>query len=398
MTVTSGGQVIGRSGALDPARGNEVDPWSHFVNVFMLDREGNRINRRNPQDIFTPLYNHQIPPGAAASLHYKLAVPPGLTEPITVEVKLQYRKFDAEYMQFVAKNGKVGGQPIRGDSGAEVYVNELPITTLAVDRVTFPVEGVAAQPMNEKREIPPWQRWNDYGIGLLLKGKAELRQAEEAFAQVAKLNRYDGPLNLARVYFLEGRLDEASEALQRAATYTDPPAPPWTHAWLSGQVNQQQGRLAEAEQDFRKALEDRTPEMIQKKYDFSRDYEVRNQLGAVLFDRARQIRGDANQPEREALLRQAVEQFERTLEIDSEHAVAHYNLTQLYGQLGDTKQADKHRELHQRFKPDDNAADRAVRLAREKYPAANHAAEAIVIYSLHGHDAAPATSAAAGGQ
>jgi tetratricopeptide (TPR) repeat protein len=274
----------------------------------------------------------------------------------------------------------------------------LPITTLAVDRVTFPVEGVAAQPMNEKREIPPWQRWNDYGIGLLLKGKAELRQAEEAFAQVAKLNRYDGPLNLARVYFLEGRLDEASEALQRAATYTDPPAPPWTHAWLSGQVNQQQGRLAEAEQDFRKALEDRTPEMIQKKYDFSRDYEVRNQLGAVLFDRARQIRGDANQPEREALLRQAVEQFERTLEIDSEHAVAHYNLTQLYGQLGDTKQADKHRELHQRFKPDDNAADRAVRLAREKYPAANHAAEAIVIYSLHGHDAAPATSAAAGGQ
>jgi hypothetical protein len=31
-----------------------VDPWSHFVNVYMLDREGNRIDRRNPQDIFTP--------------------------------------------------------------------------------------------------------------------------------------------------------------------------------------------------------------------------------------------------------------------------------------------------------------------------------------------------------
>ncbi len=35
-----------------------------------------------------------------------------------------------------------------------------------------------------------------------------------------------------------------------------------------------------------------------------------------------------------------------------------------------------------RYKPDDNAADRAVRLAREKYPAANHAAEAVVIYPL----------------
>ena len=383
MTVTSGGRAIGRSGAIDPAKGNEVDPWSHFVNVFMLDREGNRINRRNPQDIFTPLYNHQIPPGAAASLHYKLAVPEGLTEPITVEVKLQYRKFDTEYMQFVANNGLVGGNRLRGDDGSRPYKNDLPITTLAVDRVTFPIEGVESKVTNEKRDIPAWQRWNDYGIGLLLKGKAELRQAEEAFAQVEKLNRYDGPLNLARVYLLEGRLDEATDALQRAAKHTDPPAPFWTHAWLSGQVNQQQGRLDEAIRDFRKALEERTPEMIAKNFDFSRDYEVRNQLGLALFDRARQIRGQSNQAEREDYLRQAIREFERTLDIDSEHAVAHYNLSQLYGQLGDEKKAEEHRAAHQRYKPDDNAADRAVRLAREKYPAANHAAEAIVIYSLH---------------
>ncbi len=44
---------------------------------------------------------------------------------------------------------------------------------------------------------------------MLLKGKAELRQAAEAFAAVEKLNRFDGPLNLARVYYREGRLDEA---------------------------------------------------------------------------------------------------------------------------------------------------------------------------------------------
>ena len=38
--------------------------------------------------------------------------------------------------------------------------------------------------------------------------------------------------------------------------------------------------------------------------------------------------------------------------------------------------------MHQRYKPDDNAQGRAVRLAREKYPAANHAAEAVVKYPL----------------
>ncbi len=72
VTVTSGDRVIGRSGAIDPKNANEVDRWAHFVNVFLLDREGNRINRRNPQDIFVPLYNHQVPPGAGWTVHYGL--------------------------------------------------------------------------------------------------------------------------------------------------------------------------------------------------------------------------------------------------------------------------------------------------------------------------------------
>jgi hypothetical protein len=54
----------------------------------------------------------------------------------------------------------------------------------------------------------------------------------------------------------------------------------------------------------------------------------------------------------------------------------------LYAELGDSKKSREHEQLHLRYKPDDNAQGRAVRLAREKYPAANHAAEAVVKYSL----------------
>jgi tetratricopeptide (TPR) repeat protein len=392
VTVTSGNRVIGRNGGIDPAKGNEVDRWAHYINVFMLDREGNRINRRNPQDIFTPLYNHQIPPGAAASLHYGLHVPDDVTEPITVDVKLQYRKFDAEYMQFVAKNGKVADKPIRGDNGDAVYMNELPITTLATDRVVFPVKGVEAKVENPKRDIPDWQRWNDYGIGELLKGKAALRQAEEAFTRVEELKQFHGPLNLARIYSTDGRISEAGGALQRAAEYKDPPAPPWTLAWLSGLINQQQGRLHEAEHDLRKALEERTPEHEKRLFDFSLDYEVRNQLGTVLFDEANQLRGDENAKERKMILEDAVAQFKKTLLVDSENVTAHFNLSQLYVQLGKTELADEHRKLHQRFKPDDNAADQAIKLARQKYPAGNHAAEAVVIYPLHREGAPGLTS------
>jgi tetratricopeptide (TPR) repeat protein len=382
VTVTSGGRVIGRSGGLDRANGNEVDPWAHFVNVFMLDRNGNRIDRRNPQDIFVPLYNHQIPPGAGWTVHYGLQLPADVQAPVTVELKLQYRKFDTQYMRFVAQQGKVGGEPIRGLVEGAPYLNELPITTLAVDRVTFPVEGVADQTANSPRDIPQWQRWNDYGIGLLLKGKAELRQAAEAFTEVEQLGRFDGPLNLSRVYFEEGRIDEAATAIRRAAAYDNPAAPPWTMAWMSGQINRQLGRLAEAEHDFRKVLEDRTPEMGKRGFDFSLDYEVRNLLGLTLFDLASQVRGSGDRAERERLLREAVREYQKTLQVDSENVTAHYNLQLLYAELGDEAKAREHQQLHARYKPDDNAADRAVRLAREKYPAANHAAEAVVIYPL----------------
>ena len=385
VTVTSGDRVIGRSGGLDPERQQEVDPWSHFVNVFMLDQHGNRIDRRNPQDIFTPLYNNQIPPGAGQTVHYSLTLPEQLDAPVTVEVKLQYRKFDQRYMDFVARSNEKLGQTIRGHVPGQPYVNELPITTLAVDRVTFPVAGVDVAVDNPEPEsdFPLWQRWNDYGIGLLLKGKAELRQAELAFTEVEKLGRFDGPMNLARVYNNEGRLDEAVAALTRAQEFSDTDGfPRWTWAWLSGLVNSQQGHLEDAERNLRSVLEDRTPAMIERGFDFSLDYEVINLHGETLFALGQQRQRQGLQEEAESFWRQAVEQFHKTLAIDSENVTAHYNLQLLYDRLGDPEKATEHGTLHGIYKPDDTARGRAVRLAKEKYPAAAHASEPVVVYDL----------------
>jgi tetratricopeptide (TPR) repeat protein len=386
VKVTAGDRVIGRSGALDPTRGNEVDPWAHFVNIFMLDKDGNRIDRRNPQDIFTPLYNHQIPPGAGQTAHYQLQLPERLEGPVTVEVKLQYRKFDQAYMDFVARKNEQLGLTIRGHRPGQPYRNELPIVTLASDRVTFPVDGVAASVGNPAPDFPLWQRWNDYGIGLLLKGKAELRQAAEAFAEVEKLGRWDGwdgPLNLARVYDAEGRLQEAVDALNRANQFQHEPGfPRWTWAWLSGSISRQQGHLQDAARNLRSALEDSTPEMQAAKFDFRLDYEVRNLLGLTLFDLGRQRARQGRSTEAEIHWRDAIAQFRKTLDLDSEDVTAHHNLHLLYVQIGDETKAKHHEQLHRRYKPDDNARGRAERLARQRYPAANHAAEAVVIYPL----------------
>ena len=217
---------------------------------------------------------------------------------------------------------------------------------------------------------------------MFLKGKDELRQANDAFAEVEKLGRYDGPLNLARSMFREGRLPEAAEALARASRHSDPSPPAWTIAWLSGLVAKDLNQLERAQNNFRSVLEDRTPEMVKRGFDFSKDYRVINLLGQTYFDRARRLRDDDVAIERKAFLEKAVETFQRTLVIDSENVTAHYNLQQLFRELGDNARAEYHAGMHARFKPDDNARDLAVGRAKARYPAANAASEEPVFYQL----------------
>ncbi len=380
VVVTSGDRLLGQSGKLQDD--GQVDPWAHFVNAFVLDRDGHRIDRRNAQDIFVPLYDHQIPPGAAQTVHYSLPVPSDLRDPIEIEVRLQYRKFDQTYLQIVAQELGEQDPSIGAAPHADDFRNDLPITTLAADRIVLPVAEGPPVDNYQEPDIPEWQRWNDYGIGLLLKGKAQLRQATEAFAQVERLGRYDGPLNLARAHYAEGQLDEATADVRRASAVNDPPTPAWTLAWLSGLINREQGRLREAEMNFRSILQAPTAAQSERGLDFRLDYEIINLLGQTLYERARSLRGTQNDAARGQLFQEAVQWFQQTLILDPENVTAHYNLQLLYAALGDADQSAYHRQQHQQYKVDDNARDRAVAAARKRYPAANHAAEAVVIYDL----------------
>src|SRR5262249_37792997 len=149
--------------------------------------------------------------------------------PIDLSVRLRYRKFDFEYLALVY--------------GGEDKVPKLPVIDICQDQVTLPVEGATDAVASQTSPIQPaWQRWNDYGIGCYLEGgagskKGELRQAEEAFRKLLTLPETEahahGQVNLARVLFDEGRLNEAVGALNEAKE-NDPPAPWWTVAWFMG--------------------------------------------------------------------------------------------------------------------------------------------------------------------
>ena len=364
VMVRSGDRLLGHSGQL--GKMGRVDPWSHFVNSYVLDKDGARIDRRNAEDIFTTLYNNQIPPGAADSVHYKFTLPSDVTEAVEIIVKLRYRKFDTRFMQY-----------FQGDS---FKGNDLPIITIAQDQITLPVLG-ATEIEDQQSSVDVLERWYDYGIGLFRKrGNGELRQAEEAFRQVESLGGAVGSLGLARVYFREGRLDDAVSALSRV----DESQLPWTVTYYTGLVNAQNGFLDQAIENFKTLVQTQFNEARQRGFDFSKDYILLNKLAQTLFERSKLERKD--DAKRKVFLEQAASYFKDALVIDSENAASHYGLAQVLASLGDEDGARRHRELHSKYKVDDNARDRAIAVARSADPAADRAANAVVIYDLQRHD------------
>jgi tetratricopeptide (TPR) repeat protein len=371
VAAYDGDRLIGRSGGRDDK--GEVDPWSYFVNAYVLDRNGNRIDRRNAQDIFVPLYNHQIPPGAADVVHFRLTLPGDVTGPVRIEAKLNYRKFDTTYLRHI--------------EGNKFTDNRLPVTILATSSISLPVVGGAAAGDQEPSSVKTWERWNDYGIALLREGnqgasKGELRQAAQAFEQVESMNPGMGALNLARVYYKEGRIEDAAEALRRA-THEGSTAWPWTVAWFSALIDHENGHLDQAIESLQRIYDNQFTDARAKGYDFSRDTSLLNELGRTSFERARQIRGEQKKQQRLALLQKACDWLNRTLDIDPENQSAHYNLALVYAELGDQPQMEIHRAAHERYRPDDNAIEVAVTRHRRSNPAADHAASAFPIYDLN---------------
>ena len=50
--------------------------------------------------------------------------------------------------------------------------------------------------------------------------------------------------------------------------------------------------------------------------------------------------------------------------------------------MGDAAAAAGHRELHDKYRPDDHAVEQAVTAHRSRNPAADHAAEETAVYDL----------------
>ena len=116
----------------------------------------------------SPLYNHQIPPGAADVVHYGSTCPPDVARAVTVEVKLQLPqvRHDLHAARLRRRTSRTTCRSRRWPRDTR----DLPRRRRGGDR--------ARSQTPRRRSWPEWQRWNDYGIGLLRKGgKGEGRAA-----------------------------------------------------------------------------------------------------------------------------------------------------------------------------------------------------------------------------
>jgi len=347
--VDATGRVLARSGWVEDEGKGPVDENAHFYRAVFLDAKGNRINKRNAWSARSLLYVRTIPPGAADTVHFRFRVPEDAEGPITLKARLNYRKFawwntqwayagirDPERPHFdVTADYDNGYWIFTGDtsdvSGALKQIPDLPIVEVASSTVTLPVAGAApggelpaAKP---GKSFPSWERFNDYGIGLLLQG--DLKGAEAAFQRVTELDPTyaDGFVNLARALLQEGSYRAAEQALDKALQIK--PHYAKAHYFLAT-AYKDEGRHAEALEHLQVAAEA-----------FPRDRVVLNQIGRILVLLRRHA--------------EAIEELKKVLAIDPEDLQAHYNLMLAYQALGDEKNAELHRKYHERFKLDEAA-------------------------------------------
>ena len=86
------------------------------------------------------------------------------------------------------------------------------------------------------------------------------------------------------------------------------PAAPWVINWLTGQIDARNGHLDEAIANFESVLKTKIPD---RKFDFSLDYEVNNEMASALYGRARIE--PIKSPERISYLERAIAAYRHTL-------------------------------------------------------------------------------------
>jgi tetratricopeptide (TPR) repeat protein len=242
-------------------------------------------------------------------------------------------------------------------SGKIKSIPDLPILTIAENTAEIRILPKNA-PTEEAKTVvkkEDWQRWNDYGIGLLLQG--DLKAAAAAFQKVTEAdpNNPDGWVNIARVAVQEGDVERAREVVKRALTI----APNLARAHFF------YARVLRTDGDYDGALQHLKIVLAQ----YPKDRVVLNEAGRILFLQRK--------------FNESINQLQQVIAIDPEDLQANYNLALCYRGLGKNDVSADYEKRYLRFKADESSQALTGEY-RRKHPEDNNERQ-----SIHEHESVP---------
>jgi tetratricopeptide (TPR) repeat protein len=279
--------------------------------------------------------------------HYRMRIPKAARGPITLTARLNYRKFSTYYTQFAyAGEPKPGQSPslispaynsldysfdkshvpanVSGKVRGEVPV--LPVVTLAQAKTLLEVGStLTATQWKPVVKSADRERWNDWGIGLLLQG--DLKGAEYAFRRVTEADPgyADGWLNVARALIQEGETSAAQPFVDRALSIND----------KLGRIYFFKAMIEKADGDYEAALKSLGAAASM----YPRDRVVLNQVARILF-----LKREYNK---------ALDVLKRVSSVDPEDLQLHYLSMLCYRGLGRAKEAERESAIFRRFKAEE---------------------------------------------
>ena len=340
------GHVLFWSGMVENNGHGPVEPGAHFYRSWAIDAHGNPIDKRNAWAARATIYAHLIPPGAADTVHFRLQIPKDARGKIHLQAKLNYRKFSwfNTHFSFAGVSESTGPHDVTPSyddrrmvftgntsdvSGKIKAIPDPPIVVMAsanADLTVLPANAPIPKSQVALNKAD-WQRWNDYGIGLLLQG--DLKGAEAAFERVTQVDptNPDGWVNIGRERVLVGDMTGARVVLDKALQLS--PRLARTH-YFYARVLRQTG-------DYDGAIAQLRQVLAQYPY----DRVVRNDLGRVLFLQHKYAAAQA--------------QFQQALAIDPEDLEANYNLMLCETGMGNPGMAHQYEVRYLRFKADESS-------------------------------------------
>jgi tetratricopeptide (TPR) repeat protein len=191
----SSGQLLVHSGAVRPDGTLE---WSaHAYRAVPVSDDGKAIDRHDIWHTRVGAFDRQIPAGRADIGRFTFNVPPGVRGPIILSARLNYRRFNSRFIDWVKRSQPVSQSPV-------VQMGSVETVLQVASQRQAESPTLRLVPKDPKLAAELRKRWRAYGVALF--DQQQYEAAVDAFEQ-------------ARVLALPGSQDEAASCVDLALAY-----------------------------------------------------------------------------------------------------------------------------------------------------------------------------------